>query len=104
MTRFYQLWKRVPRERRKALAKFIHELKKLASATNECIVVERLGNRANDYVYVEVDNLSTDERATLLANIRELGDTFALPRTNIVLGHDVTYGSAIITCNLYTDY
>ena len=104
MTRFYQLWKRVPRERRKALAKFIHELKKLASSTNECIVMERLGNRANDYVYVDVENLSADARATLLNGIRELADTYSMPRTNIVSACHPTYGTPIITCNLYTDF
>ena len=103
MTRFYQLWKRVPRIRRKELAKFIHELKKLASANNECLVVERLGKREEDYVYIDISDL-TDEQATALrAKVWELGDRFRLPRFNIEFERDEDLDIPIIVCFLYTD-
>ena len=102
MTRFYQLWKRVPRERRKELAKFIHELKKLASRNNELIVVERLGKREKDYVYIDVSDIPIAKAISLLEPIRLLGDEFSIPRNNIRYGENEDCGFAII-CDLYTD-
>lgn len=104
MTHFYQLWKRVPRSRRKELAKFIHELKKLASANNECLVVERLGNREEDHVYIDINDLTSEQQNALRDKVWALGDKFGIPRHNIEFERDDDWDIPIIICFLYTDY
>ena len=103
MTHFYQLWKRVPRSRRKNLARFIHELKKLATKYN-CLVIERLGNRHEDYVYIDIRSLSDEQQNELREKVWELGDTWWVPRFNIDFDHDgILTNVESIYCYLYTD-
>lgn len=98
MTHFYELWKRVPRTRRKQLAKFIHELKKLCGRGYHVAVVEMLEDCDEDYIFVERGKLSQDNYTKLVDDVTELCDSFAIPRSNIC---DMDYQLEI---NLYTDF
>ena len=84
------------------MAKFIHELKKLASRNDELLVVERLGKREKDYVYIDVGNIPFAKIVYLLDSICTLGEEFSIPRNNISFGENEDCSFAII-CKLYTD-
>lgn len=91
-THFYQLWKRVPRARRKELAKFIHRFKCLCGRKYHLHVTERLEgdiDLENDGTTHAWDNLSIDvahvpceQFDKLYGDIIRLMDEFGIPRKN----------------------
>jgi len=97
-THFYELFKRVSRARRKTIAKFIHELKKLSGRKYHCYVGEMLEDCDEDYVYIERGKLSQDDYEKLVDEVTELCDTYSIPRNNIC---DMDYQLEI---SLYTDF
>lgn len=98
MTHFYELWKRVSRARRRELAKFIHELKKLSGRKYHCCVVEMLEDCDEDYIFIERGKLKQDDYNKLVEDVTELCDRFAIPRNNIC---DMDFQLEI---SLYTDF
>ena len=95
---FYELFKRVPRARRKFLASFIHELKKLCGRKYHVAVCEMLENCCEDYVFVERGNLSQDDYVELVKEVAELCDNYSIPNNNIC---DLGFQLEI---SLYTDF
>lgn len=83
MTRFYDFYKRVPRYRRKELAKFVHELKKLCGRKFHVHVLEMLENCDEDYVSVDTTKLDFDMEALLQDKVLELMDEYGIPRRNM---------------------
>lgn len=97
-THFYELFKRVSRARRKTIAKFIHELKKLSGRKYHCYVGEMLEDCDEDYVYIERGKLSQDDYVKLVDEVTQLCDDYSIPRNNIC---DMDYQLEI---SLYTDF
>ena len=95
---FYELFKRVPRARRKFLASFIHELKKLCGRKYHVAVCEMLENCCEDYVFVERGNLSQDDYVKLIGEVVELCDKYSIHCNNIC---DLGFQLEI---SLYTDF
>ena len=92
---FYEFYKRVSRSRRKELAKFVHELKKLCGRKYHAHVVEMLENCDEDYVFVECD--TTKDNTSLMEDIEALCYEYGIPNRNIV---DMC---SQIEISLYTD-
>ncbi len=111
-THFYHLWKRVPRARRKELAKFIHRFKCLCGHKYHLHVTERLdgdidlGNdgttHAFDNVSIEFGKGACGDIDTLLNDINALIDEFGIPRKNLI--HKIDWCGEYIMIYLYTDY
>jgi len=97
MTHFYELYKRVPRARRKTLAKFIHELKCLCGRKYHACVVEMLEDCDEDYVFIEAQKIMGDEYTKFVDDVTELCDSYSIPRNNIC---DMDFQLEI---SLYTD-
>jgi hypothetical protein len=92
---FYEFYKRVSRSRRKELAKFVHELKKLCGRKYHTCVVEMLENCNEDYVFVECD--TTKDNTSLMEDINGLCNEYGIPMRNVV---DMC---SQIEISLYTD-
>jgi hypothetical protein len=92
---FYEFYKRVSRSRRKELAKFVHELKKLCGRKYRTHVVEMLENCDEDYVFVECD--TTKDNTSLMEDIKALCYEYGIPMRNVV---DMC---SQIEISLYTD-
>ena len=93
---FYELWKRIPRRRRRALVSFIYELKKQMGGKHHVHVGEMLENCEEDYLFIEVDN--TNEKFNeILNDVYALCDKHSIPRNNVFIDGNIEIG-------LYTDY
>ena len=97
-THFYELYKRVPRARRRVLANFIHELKKLSGRGFRSHVTESISQSENDFVSVNISNLGVLSKPLYLALFYLLVDECLIPRGNVDETEDT------ITIRLYTDY
>ena len=95
MTHFYELYKGVCRGRRKVLAKFIHELKKLCGCKYHVHVVEMLEECDEDYLFIDIEKLN--DYGPIENEITLLCDFYCIPRNNILLNNGV------IEISLYTD-
>jgi hypothetical protein len=97
-THFYQLYKRVPRARRKELVTFIYKLKNFCGRGYHVHVSEMLEDCCEDYLWIEVktDNGWYDE---VKQGVIDLCDRYGIPRSNIMVNPD---GS--IEVSLYTDF
>lgn len=104
-THFYELYKRVPRARRKSLAKFIHEVKKLSGRKYHCNVIEMLEDCDEDYLSIETTKLSAAEENAFEEELWALADSYHLPRTNIEYDMEPYYTDERgFTIYLYTDF
>jgi len=104
-THFYELYKRVPRARRKRLAKFIHELKKLSGRKYHCNVIEMLEGCDEDYLSIETTKLSISEENTFEEELNNLCDEYSIPRQNVEYDMEPLYTDERgFTIHLYTDF
>lgn len=101
-THFYQLYKRVPRARRKSLAKFIHEVKKLSGRKYHCHVLEML---EEDYLSIDITKLDLATEEAFEGELLLLGDEYKIPRKNIRLDCEPYYTNEKgFVIDLYTDF
>lgn len=97
-THYYELYKRVPRRRRRELASFIHDLKCLCGRKYHLAVGEMLEDCDEDYVYVECENLSVETAESLVDDITKLCEKYSIPTNNMTDIYDT------IEISLYTDF
>jgi len=97
-THYYELYKRVPRRRRRKLASFIHDLKCLCGRKYHLAVGEMLENCDEDYVYVECENISVETAELLADDITKLCEKYSIPSNNMSDIYDT------IEISLYTDF
>ena len=77
-THFYELYKRVPRARRKSIAKFIHEVKKLSGRKYHCYVLEMLEDCDEDYLSIDVTKLDMETEEQFENELMELVDEYGI--------------------------
>ena len=114
MTHFYELWKRIPRERRRELATFIHRLKCLCGRKYHLRVLTNLDSithldgidcvRYDNVCVCGVEKLDAAAFINLQKGIIELMDKFGIPRRNFFYENEECYveGENFII-DLYTD-
>lgn len=105
MTHFYDFYKRVPRQRRKRLAKFLHELKCLCGRKYHVHVLEMLENCEEDYLMIDTTNLPINDEIKLTTEIIGLMDKYFIPRGNLEQNDEPYYTDERgITIYPYTDF
>lgn len=104
-THFYELYKRVPRARRKSIAKFIHEVKKLSGRKYHCDVLEMLEDCDEDYLSINVTKLDMETEEQFENELMELVDEYGIPRRNVRLDYEPYYSNEKgYVISLYTDF
>ena len=105
MTHFYELYKRVPRARRKELAKFIHELKCMCGRKYHVHVLEMLENCEEDYLSIDTTKLVGEVGNEFEKELLDLADEYAIPRKKIDYFSEPYYTNEEGYCiYLYTDF
>ena len=97
-THFYELYKRVPRSRRKRLAQFIHRVKCLCGRTYHIALSEMLDQCVEDYLFIDSERLDEETASKLLTDVTALCDKYCIPREHIEDDDDR------IVIFLYTDF
>lgn len=100
MTHYYELYKRVSRSRRRELASFIHEMKKLMGGKYHLHVVEVLEDCDEDYIFV--DEVADDmDYEVIKSEVLALVDKYGIARRNVDFYDNQPEE---ITIHLYSDF